>query len=76
MKYAALLVTLAIVYWMFVRVSPLAEVTESMAAPELAPLTSQPEAPALPPTNALKRPLDRTHQVLEQVGQRNDADNL
>ncbi len=72
MKYLVLMVTLAVVYFMFVRASPVAEVTKTMEAPELAPLTKAPQENApLPQTNALKRPLDRTRQVLGEVGKRN-----
>ncbi len=74
MKYLVLLVSVAVIYLMFIRASPMAEVSKSMAAPELAPLTNAPsEAAPLPPTNALKRPIDRTHQVLGEVSKRNGS---
>jgi hypothetical protein len=72
MKYLAVLAVLVVIYLVLARESPVAEVTEAVAQSEAAPLTQGPRDPA-PATggSALKRPIDRTHAVLEQVKARN-----
>ena len=72
MKYLFLLATVAIVYFVLARNTPVNSVKEAVAQSEVAPLTTGPREPAAPATtSALKAPLDRTHAVLEQVKARN-----
>ena len=71
MKYLALLAALAVIYLVLARESPLDRVQEAVTQTEAAPLTQGSREPALPPTSALKRPIDRTHQVLDAVKARN-----
>jgi hypothetical protein len=79
MKYVFLLATVAVVYFFLVRKAPVApvvaEITQQEAAPPTTgprnpPATVTPAAPAVH-TNSLKRPIDRTREVLNQVKQRN-----
>ena len=71
MKYVSLLLGVALIYYIFVRSSPVAEVTREVTAAEAAPLTTGPrETNALAHT-ALKQPIDRARTVLDQVKQRN-----
>jgi hypothetical protein len=72
MKYVFLLAAVAVVYYFLSRSAPIAPVVKTVTAQEVAPLTTGPRNP--PPaasSTALKRPLDRTHAVLDQVKQRN-----
>jgi hypothetical protein len=78
MKYVFLLATVAVVYFFLVRKVPLAPVVTEVTQQEAAPLATGPRvAPSAAPTapavrtNSLKRPIDRTHEVLNQVKQRN-----
>lgn len=78
MKYVFLLITVAAVYFFLIRKAPVTPVVKEITQQEAAPLTSGPNnapatAPAAPAqgTNALKRPIDRTKEVLNQVKQRN-----
>jgi hypothetical protein len=78
MKYVFLLATVAAVYFFWARQAPVAPVVAEITQQEAAPLTTGPRAAASPApgapaehTNALKRPIDRTHEVLNQVKQRN-----
>ncbi len=80
MKYVFLLITVAAVYFFLIRKAPVGAVVKEVTQEEAAPLTSGPNnghgpatAPAAPApgTNALKRPIDRTKEVLNQVKQRN-----
>ena len=74
MKYLFLLATVAIVYFVLARNSPVDSVKEAVIQTEVVPLTTGPREPAAPAaTSALKAPLDRTHAVLEQVKARNGA---
>ncbi len=73
MKTIALLVALACIYLYFAHHTPVAAVAQTMTGQDLAPLTAGPNESAPAPTNALKRPLDRTHEVLGQVAKRNGA---
>ena len=74
MKYLFLLAAVAVVYFVLARNSPVTAVTEAVTASEAAPLTTGPREPAPPAaTSSLKAPLDRTHNVLEQVKARNGA---
>ncbi|MGB8352692.1 MAG: hypothetical protein WCD79_02290 [Chthoniobacteraceae bacterium] len=67
MKYILLLVTVAIIYIVLAHSGSIAPaskaVTESMEAAN----PPAPGASASPHTDALKAPLDRTHEVLDQV---------
>ena len=78
MKYVFLLATVAAVYFFLIHKAPVAPVVDEVTQKEVAPLTSGPRDPsaalAATPgghTNALKRPIDRTKEVLGQVKQRN-----
>lgn len=72
MKYLVLIATVAIVYFVLARNSPVDSVKEAVTASEAAPLTTGSREPAPPAaTSSLKAPLDRTHAVLEQVKARN-----
>ena len=72
MKYIALLLGVAAVYYFLARSTPVAPVAQAVTAAEVAPLTTGPRETAAPAgTNALKRPIDRTHEVLNQVKKRN-----
>ena len=73
MKYLALLVAVGTIYVLFLRNSPVANVERAVAEAEAVTATV-PEplaASPAPRTNALKRPIDRTHEVLGQVEKRN-----
>jgi hypothetical protein len=67
MRYVAILAVLAIVYFVLARHTPVTEVKEAMAQAEVQPLTQGPREVAAPATSSIKRPLDRTHAVLDQV---------
>jgi hypothetical protein len=71
MKYLALLAAVAVIYFILARESPLDQVQEAVTQAEAAPLTQGPRDPAPASSTALRRPLDRTHQVLETVKTRN-----
>ena len=81
MKYVFLLITVALVYFFLVRKAPVAPVVKEITQQEAVPLTTGPAGvPASSPasgtapaqsTNSLKRPIDRTKEVLNQVKQRN-----
>ena len=73
MKIIALLIAIACIYLYLGRQTPVPEVAQATTGQELAPLTTGPKDAPPAPTNALKRPLDRTHEVLGQVGKRNGA---
>jgi hypothetical protein len=78
MKYIFLLVTVAAVYFFLIKQSPVKHVVSEMTQSEVAPLTTGPRggetpAPGSPAraSDPLKRPIDRTREVLKQVKQRN-----
>jgi hypothetical protein len=71
MKYVLLLLSVAVIYYFLTRSSPIAPVAQTVAAQEVAPLTTGSREAAVPASTALKRPFDRTHAVLDQVKQRN-----
>jgi hypothetical protein len=71
MKYVFLLLGVAAIYYFLVRSAPVASVTQAVTAAEVVPLTTGPRETAAPASNALKRPIDRTHAVLDLVKQRN-----
>ena len=68
-----LLVAIAGIYFYIGRQTPVAEVAQTATGQQLAPLTGGSKEATAAPTNALKRPIDRTHEVLGQVGKRNGA---
>jgi hypothetical protein len=79
MKYVFILATVAAVYFFIFRKAPVAPVVSEVTQQEVAPLTSGPRGgEASPAPNAparasdyLKKPIDRTKEVLQQVKQRN-----
>jgi hypothetical protein len=80
MKYVYLLAAVACVYLFLTHKAPVAPVVAEITQKEVVPLTGQqnapqavPGAPAAPAAsgNSLKRPIDRTREVLGQVKQRN-----
>ena len=71
MKIVALLVSIAGIYFYCARQTPVAEVAQVATGQNLAPLVTGPQQTAPVPTNVLKRPIDRTHEVLGQVANRN-----
>ena len=73
MKIVVLLAAIAGIYLYFSHQTPVAEVAQTVTGQELAPLTAGPKDATPAPTNALKRPIDRTHEVLGQVAKRNGA---
>lgn len=73
MKIIALLIVVAGLYLYFSHQTPVAEVAQIATGQELALLTTGLKDAAPAPTNALKRPIDRTHEVLGQVTKRNGA---
>ena len=70
MKYLWLIGAVAIVYFVLARQAPVAAVQQSVTASEVRPLTTGGREVA-PATTAFKRPLDRTHEVLEAAKKRN-----
>ena len=73
MKIIALLIAIACVYFYFARQTPVAEVAQAATGQEAAALATAPKDAAPAPTNALKRPIDRTHEAIGQVAKRNGA---
>ena len=73
MKYILLLVGVVVIYYFLGRSAPIAPVTKAMAGQEVAPLTTGSRETAAPADHSLKRPIDRTNEVLGQVKQRNGA---
>lgn len=72
MKYLVIVAAVALACFILARNTPVKSVTAAVTAGEAAPLTTGPREPAAPaPTNALKAPLDRTHDALEKVKTRN-----
>ena len=78
MKYVFLLATVAVIYLVLAHRAPVDPVVAEITQQEAAPLTTGPRggpaaATAVPAvrTNSLKRPIDRTREVLGQVKQRN-----
>ena len=71
MKYLGLLVAAAIIYFILAREAPVEQVKEAIVQTEAAPLTQGGRDPALSAGSTLKRPLDRTHEVLDKVKARN-----
>jgi hypothetical protein len=80
MKYVFLLATVAVAYFFIAHRVPVTPAVDEITQKEAAPLSTGPRdpaaaAPAAPAvrTNSLKRPIDRTREVLGQVKQRNGA---
>jgi hypothetical protein len=73
MKYVFLLAAVAAIYFFLTRETPVAPVAEAVVQKEVAPLTTGGRDVPPPASNVLKRPLDRTHAVLDQVKQRNGS---
>jgi ABC-type microcin C transport system permease subunit YejB len=73
MKYVFLLAAVAAIYFFLIRSAPVAPVADAVAQKEVVPLTTGGRDVAPPASNFLKRPLDRTHEVLDQAKQRNGA---
>ena len=79
MKYVSLLLGVALIYYIFVRASPVSQVTREVTSSEAAPLATGPRetdaasrsAAGQAAHDALKQPLDRTRAVLDQARQRN-----
>ncbi len=70
-----LLIGVALIYYVISKNAPVKPVVQAVTAQEAAPLTTGPRhaapPPAAPATTSLRRPLDRTRSVLDQVKQRN-----
>lgn len=67
-----LIAGVALIYFVLIWKAPVAPVVQTMAATEVAPLTTGPRVPSpAQQPSALKRPLDRTRSVLGEVTQRN-----
>ena len=73
MKYLALLAVVAVIYFVLGRHAPVAEVQEAIAQSEVKPLTQGNREIPSTASNSLKRPFDRTHDVLDQVKARNGS---
>ena len=71
MKTIALFIVSSGLYLHFTQKTSAVKVAQVVTGQELAPLTSGPKVAAPAPSNALKRPIDRTHEVLGQVAKRN-----
>jgi hypothetical protein len=71
MKYVLLLIGLVVIYFLLARSAPITPAVQAATGSEVAPLTTGSRADAAPAGTALKRPIDRTHAVLDQVQQRN-----
>ena len=73
MKIIVVLTAIAGIYLYFGHQTPVVEVAQTATGQDLAPLTTGPKDATPVPTNVLKRPIDRTHEVLGQVAKRNGA---
>ena len=71
MKYLGPLIVLAIIYFILARESPVDQVKEAIVQTEAAPLTQGGRDPAPTAGSTLRRPIDRTHEVMEKVKSRN-----
>jgi hypothetical protein len=79
MRFLALIIVIAIIYLVLKHHGPTSSVPEAMREADAvtqttpAPTPASPTATAQPaqPTSGLRRPLDRTRNVLDQVKQRN-----
>jgi hypothetical protein len=77
MKFLFLLGAVVVIYVVFVReppVEPVKEVVPQTHAAQPAPVASAPRDPvAAAVTSGIRRPIDRTHAVMDQVRGRNGA---
>jgi hypothetical protein len=74
MRFIAVLAVLAVIYLLLTRRSPVESAKEAAAQTEAIAPTPRPAAPAAAPApTALRRPVARTRDVLDQVKQRNGA---
>jgi hypothetical protein len=71
MKYLALLLAVAGIYFYFARQTPVAEVAKTVTGQEVAQATPAPSQASPPQTSGLRRPIDRTREVLGQASRRN-----
>jgi hypothetical protein len=71
MKYIGFILGIAGIYVYFFHHAPTAEVKTVVTAQEVATVSSALPTATPAPTNSLKRPLDRTREVLGQVRNRN-----
>ena len=78
MKYLFLLATVGAGYFFLLHKAPVAPAIQAVTQQEVAPLTTGPRGntepvstAAAPQSNYLKRPIDRTKEVLNQVAARN-----
>ena len=79
MKYLFIMATVGAAYFFLAHQTPVAPVVASVTQQEAAPLSTgprgntdpAPEASPAPKTDFLKRPIDRTKEVLSQVKVRN-----
>ena len=77
MKFILLIVIVLAVYFFLVRHAPVKPVAKEVTGKEAQPLSTGGQAQSSPgQSNFLKRPLDRTHEVLDQVKKRNGDDNF
>ena len=72
MRYFVLLLIAGGIYLYAVRGKP----ASTVATPAIPLQTSAAASPAASPTNLLKRPLDRTHEVLDQVRRKNQSESF
>jgi hypothetical protein len=66
MKYLAVLAVLAVIYFVLLRASPVVQVKEAVAQTEMLPLAQGSKELKSKESTALRRPLDRTTEVLGQ----------
>ena len=73
MKYLLIVGALVVICVMFLRKPSIPPRTETNAQSAAAAVAPVPQPASAPASTALKRPIDRTHQVLDQVEKRNGA---
>ncbi len=71
MRYLAILAIVAVIYLALAQKTPVTGVKEAMAQTEVQPLTQGARDVAPAASASIKRPLDRTSAVLQQVEMRN-----
>jgi hypothetical protein len=77
MKYLLILATVGAGYFFLLHKAPVAPAVEAVTQQEAAPLSTgprgntEPATASAPQSNSLKRPIDRTKEVLGQVAGRN-----
>ena len=71
MKNLLVLIVIAACVWYFLtHRKPAAPRDQPVAAPAAAAVNNAPAQPATTPSNFLKRPIDRAHEVTDQVRKR------